>query len=122
MRAGRRWRSVSFVLLVLLPALTLTACEALQPDRPPMAPSAESLTAPSSAALFATITGMAAQPPPTTSAANEPTAVPGLSSTVRPIALNQKPTPQPQATPPTRSKTGSSADLASLMKALRALE
>jgi hypothetical protein len=38
---------------------------------------------------------------------------------VRPIALNQKPTAQPQATPATSGKTGSSADLARLMKALR---
>src|SRR6266498_1827957 len=84
MRAGRRWWSVSDVLLVLLPALTLMACEGWQVDRPPIAPSAESLTAPSSAAVFATTTGLAAQPPPTTS-----------------------------------GKIGSSADLASLMKALR---
>jgi hypothetical protein len=122
MRAGRRWWSVSDVLLILLPALTLMACEGWQADRAPMAPSTEPVTAPSSAALFATTIGLAGQRPATTSAANEPTAVPSLSSTVRPIALNQKPTPQPQATPPTRSKTGSSADLASLMKALRALE
>jgi hypothetical protein len=38
MRAGRRWWSVSAVLLVLLPALTLMACEGWQADRPPMAP------------------------------------------------------------------------------------
>ena len=119
MRAGRRWWSVSDVLLILLPALTLMACDGWQADRSPMAPSTEPATAPSSAALFATTTGLAAQRPATTSAANLPTAVPGLSSTVRPIALNQKPTPQPQATPATSGKTGSSADLASLMKALR---
>jgi hypothetical protein len=120
MPARRRWWSVSLVLFILLLALMLMACEALQTDRQSMAPSTEPATAPSSAALFATATALAAQRPATVSAANEPTAAPRLSSTMRPIPLNQRPTPQPEATPPTRSKTGSIADLASLMKTLRA--
>ncbi len=52
MRAGRRWWSVSDVLLILLPALTLMACEGWQADRAPMAPSTEPATAPSSVALL----------------------------------------------------------------------
>jgi hypothetical protein len=110
----------SLVLLILLLALMLMACEALLADHPSMAPYTEPATAPSSAAVFATATGLAAQHSATMSAANEPTAVPHPSSTVQPITLIQTPTPQPQATPLTRSKTGSIADLTSLVKALRA--
>ena len=107
------------MLWILLLTLMLMACEGLQADRLPLAPSPEPLTRPSTAALLTT-TPLAAQRPATTSAANEPTAEPRLSSTVRPIALKERLTPQPQATPLTRSKAGSIADLASLIKARRA--
>jgi hypothetical protein len=112
------WR-INNGLWILLLVLLLVSCEGWQADRLPMAPSTERATAPSSAALVATATGQATQPPATTSTANVSTATPHLTPTMRPIALNQSQTAQRQATPSTRGKTGPITDLASLTKALR---